>query len=439
MLKKLTYSLGALASSLSYQIFATYIIFFYVDVMRLPVYMAGSAMFIYGIWNAINDPLAGFLSDSTHSRFGRRVPYILLGAIPLGLAFAFLWRTPFFGLDEPYFLFLYFLALICLFDAFYTVVVLNWSALFPEMFGGLKERSSVNVFRQGFALLGLLFGIAIPPQLFTKFGWGNMGLIFGVIIALVWLVTLLGCKEKKEFSREASLPLLTALKTTLVDRSFLAYVSADLLISFGFITLIASIPFYVKYVLEKSPQEVTLLFALAFFVAFPMLFVWRSIIVKKGAKRTMMLAAGAMAFSLLPLLFSNSGGVIMLVAALFGASLAGYLMISDVVLSDVIDEDEVKTGHRREGMFFGIRAFINRFSIVIQSFTISSVFMLCGYNPYVFTQPRSFYGGIFALIAVIPMVAFGLAFAIINLYPLTGNKIQEVRASLAELHKKKGV
>ncbi|MBU0630663.1 MAG: MFS transporter [Candidatus Margulisbacteria bacterium] len=439
MFKKLNYSLGAFATSLAYQIFAAYIIFYYVDVMRLPVYMAGSAMFIYGLWNALNDPLAGFLSDSTHSRFGRRIPYILLGAIPLGLAFYFLWRAPFFGLDEPYFLFLYFVTLICLFDAFYTIVVLNWSSLFPEMFSGLKERSLVNIFRQGFALLGFLFGIAIPPQIFTKFGWENMGLFFGLMITLLWLITLFGCREKKEFSREPSLPLFQALKVTLADRSFMLYVAADLMISFGFITLLASIPFYVKYVLERSPQEVTLLFALAFFIAFPMLFVWRMIIVRQGAKVAMMAAVAAMALSLSPLLFSRASNIVMLAAALFGASLAGYLMVSDVVLSDIIDEDEVATGRRREGMFFGIRSFVSRFAIVIQSLTISSIFLLCGYNPYVFTQPKAFYAGISALVIVIPMIAFGLAFAIINLYPLAGNKIKEVRRKLDEIHLMKGV
>lgn len=439
MFKNLTYSLGAFAASLSYQVFAAYIVFYYVDVMRLPVYMAGSAMLIYGLWNALNDPLAGFLSDSTHSRFGRRTLYILLGAVPLGLTFYFLWRPPFFGLDEPYFLFLYFVCLICLFDAFYTIVVLNWSSLFPEMFSGLKERSLINIFRQGFALLGFLFGIALPPQIFVKFGWANMGLIFGAAITLLWLATLIGCREKKEFSKESSLPLLSALKATLADRSFLLYAASDLMISFGFITLLASIPFYVKYVLERSPQEVTLLFGLAFFVAFPMLFVWRTIIVRRGAKFAMMAAAGSMALSLSPLLFSRASGVILLTAAIFCASLAGYLMVSDVVLSDIIDEDEVATGRRREGMFFGIRSLVSRFAIVIQSLTISSVFLLCGYNPYVFTQPKAFYTGISALVIVIPMIAFGLACAIINIYPLAGSKIREVQQKIRELHSLKGI
>src|SRR3989339_1672745 len=108
MFKNLTYSLGAFAASLSYQVFAAYIVFYYVDVMRLPVYMAGSAMLIYGLWNALNDPLAGFLSDSTHSRFGRRTLYILLGAVPLGLTFYFLWRGPFFSLVAPRFFFFFF-------------------------------------------------------------------------------------------------------------------------------------------------------------------------------------------------------------------------------------------------------------------------------------------------------------------------------------------
>ena len=138
---KFAYSFGAVATALSYQAFSTYIIFFYVDVVKLPPYLAAIAMMIYAVWNAINDPLAGYISDHTRSKWGRRIPYIAFGAIPFGLVYFLLWTPPFWDFTQVTLLFFYFLVFICLFDGFYTFTVLNWASLFPEMFSGLKERA----------------------------------------------------------------------------------------------------------------------------------------------------------------------------------------------------------------------------------------------------------------------------------------------------------
>src|SRR3989338_3166826 len=162
MFKKLAYSFGAVATALSYQAFSTYIIFFYVDSMKLPPYLAGIGMLIYAVWNAVNDPIAGFISDHTRTRWGRRIPYIALGIIPFGLVYFLLWIPPFGAIDQVFWLFLYFTVFICLFDGFYTVTVLNWASLYPEMFSSLKERAEVNAFRQTFGMIGLLLGVALP-------------------------------------------------------------------------------------------------------------------------------------------------------------------------------------------------------------------------------------------------------------------------------------
>ena len=89
-----TYSMGNFANTIAYQVFGNRIQFYYVDVLGLSAVVAGVIWTIYGLWNAINDPLMGQLSDRTRTRMGRRVPYVLFGAVPLGLAFFFLWTPP---------------------------------------------------------------------------------------------------------------------------------------------------------------------------------------------------------------------------------------------------------------------------------------------------------------------------------------------------------
>jgi GPH family glycoside/pentoside/hexuronide:cation symporter len=439
LIKKIAYSFGAVATALSYQAFSTYIIFFYVDVMKLPAYLAGIAMLIYAVWNAVNDPIAGFISDSTHTRFGRRIPYLAAGAIPFGIIFFLLWIPPFGALEQVPFLFLYFLGFICLFDGFYTVTILNWASLYPEMFQSLKERAQVNAYRQSFGMLGLLIGVALPPLIYTNLGWGWMGAIFGGLISLALLIALWGSHERMEYSRGRSLSLSAALKATLENRSFLTFVFANLFVQFTFTIILATIPFFAKYVLEATPQTTALILAVAFLTAIPMLYVWRNITVNHGAKKSFMASMLWLAISLIPLFFTKNIGMVLFTSALIGTGLAGFILVSDVIISDVIDEDEVNTGARREGMFFGMNAFITRFAIGLEALSMSSIFIITGYNPYIFSQPREFESGQRLLLAGFPIIAMVLAFVIMLLYPLAGKKLEELRTKMAEIHAKKGI
>jgi GPH family glycoside/pentoside/hexuronide:cation symporter len=108
-IKHISYAMGNFANTIAYQVFGNRIQFYYVDLLGLSAATAGLLWTVYGLWNAVNDPLMGQLSDRTRSRFGRRVPYITFGAIPLGLSFFFLW-TPI--QQPPWMLAAYFLLLL---------------------------------------------------------------------------------------------------------------------------------------------------------------------------------------------------------------------------------------------------------------------------------------------------------------------------------------
>jgi GPH family glycoside/pentoside/hexuronide:cation symporter len=437
--RKLAYSFGAVATALSYQAFATYIIFFYVDVVKLPAYLAAIGMLIYGIWNAINDPLAGYISDHTHSKWGRRVPYIAMGAIPFGIIYFLLWIPPFTDFGQVISLFLYFVFFICLFDGFYTVTILNWSSLYPEMFPTLKERSQVNAFRQTFGMMGLILGIAIPPLIYGSIGWGWMGAIFGAIITASLLIALWGCREHIQFSREKQLPLFASFRATLKNRSFLTFVFSNLFVQYTFTIILATIPFFAKYVLNEGPQGTTAILAAAFLTAIPMLYVWERVANKFGAKRSFMATMVFLVLALIPLFFVKSFGAALLTSFLIGVGLAGFILIVDLIISDVIDEDETRTGTRREGMYFGANAFITRFAIGLEAMSMGLIFVLTGYNPYIYSQSGAFLIGLRVLIGALPIFALTLAFAIIWFYPLSGRKLEEMETRVAGIHARKGI
>ncbi len=417
-LRKLCYSFGAVATALSYQAFSTYIIFFYVDTLRLEAGLAAIAMLIYGVWNAVNDPIAGFISDSTRTSWGRRIPYILFGAVPFGIVYFLLWSPPFTA-DNMTALFWYFLVLICLFDGFYTVVVLNWASLFPEMYRTLKERAQVNSYRQTFGMIGLVIGIALPPLIYDSIGWVKMGAMFGALITLAFFISLAGSREEKKHSAAEPLPLMKALSSTFRNFPFMIYVTSNLLIQYAFTLVLAAIPFYAKYVLEAGAARTSLILLSAFLVAIPMMFVWRALSERFGAKNCYLASIAVFILMLVPFLFINSFTAALVSSGLLGTGLAGIILLSDVLISDVIDHDKTLTGVRREGMYFGVNAFICRFAIAMEAASIGFIFIHTRYNPIIFTQTREFLFGLRMLVAGLPIIGLIAAFIIMTFYPLS--------------------
>ena len=133
----IVYSSGSLATAVSYQAFSTYVQFLYIDVYGLRAAWVGLIWSIYGLWNAVNDPLAGFLSDRTHTRWGRRIPWIAGSFIPLSITFYLLFVPPAGMVATPDLsLLFYFLFFVLAFDLLWTIAVMNWipTVLVAKMF-----------------------------------------------------------------------------------------------------------------------------------------------------------------------------------------------------------------------------------------------------------------------------------------------------------------
>jgi GPH family glycoside/pentoside/hexuronide:cation symporter len=222
----IAYSVGSLGTTLSMQCFNTFVPIFYIDRLKLSPALFGLAMTIYAIWNAINDPLAGQISDRTRTRWGRRIPYVAFLTVPMVLSFILVWTPPFsVARGQMTQLFLYFTFIICLLDGLWTFVVLNYTSLFPEMYPNEKQRASVSAWRQVFTVVGLLVGVALPPLLYGPLGWPLTALIFAVVTGVSLLVSLAGSHEAKEFSQEEPLRLRAALLATFKNKSFLLFLA----------------------------------------------------------------------------------------------------------------------------------------------------------------------------------------------------------------------
>ncbi|MGE5571523.1 MAG: MFS transporter [Bacteroidota bacterium] len=432
--EKLAYSFGALGSGVSAYAVQTYVVFYYADVLKVPIELIGYSMIAYGVWNAINDPLLGYISDRTRTRWGRRIPYIAGGFIPLTLAFIFLWIPPFRAANGGHLpLFIYFTAMMFLFDGLYTLVILNWTALFPEMFPSLEDRSVVSMWRQIFGNLGLIIGVALAPMVYGNLGWGAMAAIYGAVTAVSLAVSLLGSRENGPRAGEEPLNVFPALKHTIANKSFVTYVVSSMLIQFTFVLIMATVPFHAKYALKIAEDQSSFLLGAAFLMVFIMLAPWQRYTVRVGPKRAMSGAIIVFAVTLIPFAAANGLAMSVVCGAMLGLGLAGLMLLFDVLIADVIDEDEIRTGQRREGMYFGANALFIRLGVSAQALVMSQVLRASGYDPNlaVELQPASVETGIRFLMAGVPVIALVLAYLVLRMYPLYGDTLIRIKQELA--------
>ena len=450
------YSSGSLSVALSYQAFATFIQFLYIDVFGLRAAAVGVVWSLYGIWNAVNDPLAGYWSDRTRTRWGRRIPWIAALFLPLAVSFYFLWAPPRTVVDGPSRnLLLYFLVLVLSFDLLWTLVVMNWTALFPEMVPDERQRATVSGWRQIFSIVGLLVGVALPPLLAGAdwSGRGSMALLLSVVTAFFFATSLLGSRERELAPQQEALGFRAALRATLNNRDFRSFLAANLAIQFIFMMLTATTPFYTKYVLRiQGPltipvlgvsldvgTQTSLFLGVAFLAAFAAMPLWTLLAQRWGAWRTLrsvcLYCMAALLLFFLPGDFYSG----LLVVVIFGLGLAGLLMLTDLLIADVVDQDELQTGQRREGMFFGMNGFVIRFAFTLQGIISGAFLELSGYiTPTAGVlypeQPAAALWGMRLLIGGLPALAALTAFFILRSYALHGERLATVQEAVALLH-----
>jgi len=443
---KVIWGIAALGTSIISGIYGALLPIFYQDYLGLAARWITLASLIYAIWNAINDPLFGYITDSTRSRHGRRIPYMRYTAPFLALTFILVWLAPPKAGQTA--LFFWMLITMLLYDTCYTIIGLVYSALLPEVSESDSERNDLQISSSLFGLLGTLLGFIIPDLFRPKAGTSpsffplQVSMVVVAIVAMLLIIaTTLKVKERPEFTRvDDPIPLREAIRFTFTSRSFLILVAANFMSILMQSLLLGAIFYLADYVLQMNTMILLACLFIPLIIGVPATRYIRQRLGVVGAQQFLLVIAGIG----LVLVAFVPAPVIPVCMALAGFGLSGPQTLSNVLFAQVADEDELRSGVRREGAFFGVNALITKpaQSIALALFPI--ILKATGFitrnqnNGQIFLdQPPTALFGIRALGGLIPGVAMLLGAMILTLYPLRGEYLERVQRQVLELHAKK--
>jgi sugar (glycoside-pentoside-hexuronide) transporter len=410
---------------------------FLTDTALLRPTLAGLVPLVARWIDAFADPAMGRLSDATRWRAGRRRPWFLIGALPLGLSFALLWTTTDTG-SQPL-KFAYYALIYVVFALSTTVLSVPYLALIPEMATSYQERTSMNVFRGSGAILGTLLAVTLMKPLTEYFGGGaagyaGAGAVLGLWLVLPWPFVYRASFERPGFQRDSHEAFLHSIGSLARHPAYVRLTGLFLLGRVAIDLASTMFVYYFTYWLGRPDDfMITMgLFLAAVVAALPL---WNAI-ARLVEKRTIyVLGAVSWVGSQLFLLAATPEwprAWIFVGAAIGGVGYAAADMIPWSMLGEVVDEDELRTGHRREGLYFGLFTFLRKLGGAAAVALGLFVLELSGYVANQ-AQSATTLTTIRALTAVVPGVFVALGAWVALGYPLTRARHDEILGELAKL------
>lgn len=456
-----SFGFGAMADQMSHQFFQFAAFTFYYAVVGIDVLVwLVPSYIIFAIWDSVNDPLIGVLSDRTKSKFGRRRFWVLMSLIPFGLTNIFMFYPPQFWpveIDSPIINVIYMIVLICLYDLFYSMFSANQTALFPEMFKSEKERGRANRIKNTMTIVGVLVGFALPSFLIQPMApktnnfferkdifreYLSVGLLIGFLTLVIgFLFFKFGMKEDSaEETKPEEMPgIRQSLKDTFSNRPFMTFVTANMLNWFTFKLLTAIISLYGIWVLgiKEGDFLLTIMLLVAFLTAAAFFPVMEWLGNKIGFRNGFIVSDLIWIASLIPFYFFGTEDKLLAVIAMFfvGIGLAGAMYYVDIILGRIIDEDELKTGHRRQGSFYGVNSLINRYSTILVVLVIGLVLHGYGFADYLLgiqnsSNIENLRQGLRVLMSIANILGILGVIILLLLFPLHGERWKKVQHKL---------
>ncbi len=426
--------------------------FYETEIGLAPLY-AALATILYSVWNAVNDPLIGYLTNKGapfSSKLGRRFPWIIIGLVISAASFLLIFSVPSSFIEEvrsnPFPVFLWMVVTICLFDTSYSLWELNYQSVFPDKFRSQSIRAKSAGISTAVGVLGIASGFVIPPLFFS---YGDIGsykvaayVIAGITLAGILLI-LNGVKETdemigrfmshKEDKKGEGTGFVQLLKRVLKHKDLTAFLILLFLYQSATMCMTSSVHYVADYILEVESSGTTLIFAGMLAGTLLSIPVWLTLS-KKGVNNQSMLSITAVVMALFafPMTFLTTINAFSLFMALWGIGFGGFWTFMGPAMADIVDEIVVMERRRDDGVLMGVRAFFMRFSYASQALVFYIVHELTGFDPEAVTPLAK--TGIALHMAAVPALFLLLgALIFIRMNTLDEKRIAENKEILATL------
>ncbi len=441
---KFSFGIGQTVHTILSNVAFAAITFYYNVKLGLSAELIGIAWLIFATWNAINDPLFGFLQDRTKTKWGRRIPYIRFGAPIYGILFILVW-FPLVDISNEVALFFYLLFILFTFDSIYTIIGLIYYSMPAEMVISSKARANLMIYGSIFSALGFLISLVIPILLLTGSESTSVDptfLIAMVIVGIVCAAVLFICsyylKENEYTQIEEALGMVDSLKETFKNKPFLIFEVSIFSFILAQTIMITAVFYYIDYVLELGGVLGLLPILIFFAMVFAFTYSYSKLVEKYGLKKTYIIS---LILSAVGFLIGFLIGRTLITAIVFfiiiGIGFSGIFLTQQALFAETIDHDEILTTKRRETSYSGVNALITKPAISIANFLFLVTISSYGFQRASQNQTETAQFGIMIGFTILPAIFILISLIAIKFFPLDGPEWNEQKLQLKKIHEEK--
>ncbi len=427
---KVGYGVCDLGGNLFFSVIGFILLNFLTDTVGLAAGLAGIVVAIGKVWDAVTDPVTGYLSDRTKTRWGRRRPWMLIGSVPLFLTMILMFTNP--GLESQGALFVWGVLSFCLLNTAYTAVNIPYNSLTPELTQDYHERTSLNGFRFSLAAIGTITALAATLPLIGLFpdkntGFSFMGTLYGFIMMATAMVTVFSVREPQVERKMHTTNFFKTYIKVFKNKPYVLIFSAYALNMLGLTIIMGIAIYYFKYIHNNEPLTTV---AMGILIIVAIFFIPVSVAMAKRFGKKLTYGTGLVIYIVgIMLLFAVghifpinfSLGVMVLIG--IGQGLTFAMPFS--IVPDAVEYDYLVTGERTEGAFYGMWTFGIKIGQALAMAISGGVLSLVGYVPNVAQTDLSMLG-IRLLLGPISAGIFVISLIVLYLYPLTEEKYNKV-------------
>lgn len=438
LLSKIGYGTADLYGGGAFLIVSILYLYFLTDIVGMNPLLAGSIPFIGKAWDAVSDPLMGRIVDRTRSRYGAKRLYLLFGSFIAGVTFFLIWLT--IGGGE-WLQYLYYLASFILFSTGFTIVMVPYNALLPDMIRDYHLRGQYTAIRMIFSALSAILGGLLPDMIVNRIdggaiGFAVMGAVFGLIFLIAILVTFKSTWERPEGNVRNTPEKWSANLTVFKNRSFRFYLGIFLFGQGSMDFIMALIMYFLTYVLFQSGQYVLVMAGVLSSQLLAMFF-YQALLRTHSKKLPAWIGFPIQAVASLAMLFFAYEGApiipVVVIAVMIGFGTAAGTVTSFSILADMADVDELITTKRRAGLYSGMATFARKVANGLALGLIGLVLFLIGYDGSLDVQAPLATGGIKYMFILMPVVFIAFTLYFVKKYPLTQDGFDVLQKAISTL------